>query len=192
MLDNTSGSIAVWATSGSSFITRTASATPNAGTGFTGVQVTTASPSYGISVTAIPSGNTNNYVYVSSDGTSNALQQYAGTGTSYSLSSGWTIGAGTTPTAVATDGAQNVWTIASGSSSVVAIGSNKQAISPAGGLVKSASYLGSGSSLIVDLSGNVWVGLSGANTVTEIVGAAVPVYQPYATGLANGSFQIIP
>jgi hypothetical protein len=46
------------------------------------------------------------------------------------------------------------------------------------------------------MSGDVWVAGTGSgtpsNSITEIVGAAVPVYQPYATGLSNGRFQHIP
>ena len=41
-------------------------------------------------------------------------------------------------------------------------------------------------------TGAVWVAGTGNNFITEIVGGAVPIYQPYAVGIANGRFQAIP
>jgi hypothetical protein len=191
MVDNTP---AVWTTSGSNFVTRSASSSPNSGAGFTSTSISSLAPTYGISITAIPAGATKNYVYVGSDGGNNTLSLYQGIGTSYSSVINWPATGLSTPSAVVSDGAQNVWAInnASGANSLVAYGIGKQNISPAAGFQKAASYLGSGRSLIIDQSGNLWIGLDGTNSITEIVGAAVPVVQPYATALKTGNFQLIP
>ena len=188
------GTAAVWTTSGSNFVTRTTSATPNNGTGFTSSPITSLSPTYGLSITAVQTPGNTNYVFTGQQGTSNSLSLYNGSGTSYSSVSGWPVTGLSSPAAVVSDGAQNVYSInnASGANSLVAIGLNKQAISPATGFVKSAAYLGGGRSLVIDQSGNLWVGLDGANSITEIVGTAVPVIQPYSTGLAYGTFQTAP
>ncbi len=185
---------AVWTTSGSNYITRSSSSTPNTGAGYTSAAVSTLSPTYGLSVTAIPAGGTKNYVYVGSDGGSNSLSLYQGIGTSYSSVLNWPATGLSTPAAVVSDGALNVWAInnASGANSLVAYGVGKQSISPVAGFQKPATYLGSGRSLIIDQSGNLWIGLDGTNSITEIVGAAVPVVQPYATALKTGNFQLIP
>ncbi len=187
------GTKAVWTTSGSTFVTRTASSTPNTGTGFTSTQFTDLAPNYGLAVSAVVAGPTN-YVFTGAQGSNNSLSQFSGLGTSYTSASGWPVTGLSTPTAVVTDGAQNVWALnnASGSNSLFAIGANKQAISPSGGFVKSASYLGGGRSMVIDQSGNIWIGLDGSNSITEVVGAAVPVVQPYSTGINAGTFQTIP
>ena len=192
MMDSTP---AIWTTSGSSFITRTVSAIPNTGAGFSSAQISTANPSYGLSLSAYLSGTSKNYVYVGAQGSSNSLSVLQGAGTSYSAVSGWPVTI-SNPTAVASDGAQNVWTInnATGANSVIELSVAAQPLSPATGFQKDASYLGSGHSLVIDSSGNVWVGLDGANSITEIVGAAVPVWQPYSGGLDPTAvrFQTIP
>lgn len=185
---------AVWTTSGSNFITRTASSTPNTGLGFTSTSGTQPTPTYGLSVTAVPSGGSQNYVFIDADGSSNSVSLLQGSGTSYTSVGGWPATGLSTPVGVASDGAQNVWAInnLAGANSIVEIGLAKQALSPAGGFVKSSTYLGGGRSLVIDQAGNVWVGLDGANSITEIVGAAVPVYQPYAGAISAGRFQTIP
>jgi hypothetical protein len=192
MVDNTP---AVWTTSGATYITRTASTTPSTGAGYTSSNVNQSFPSYGLSVTAKNADGTSNFVYTSSKG-GNAMTLNQGLGISYGSSSviGWPVTTLNAPTAVATDGAQNVWSInnASGANSVFAAGYNLQTISPVSGFKKSATYLGSGRSIVIDQSGNVWIGLDGANSITQIVGAAVPVWQPYANGLFVNRFQAIP
>lgn len=191
MLDSTS---AVWTTSGSSFITRSASATPNTGGGFTSLQLTTPTPTYGISTTAIPSGSTKNFVYVGAYAPSNTLSLFQGIGASYSSVAGWPVTTAlASPAAVASDGAQNVWTVNNGSSTgVVEVGNQLQPLSGFGGFKKSNLYLASGRSLVIDQSGNVWISLDNTNSITEIVGAAVPVAQPYSDALKNNRFQHIP
>jgi hypothetical protein len=190
MVDYTS---AVWTTSGSTFITRSASSTPTTGAGYSSIQVPLTDSSYGLSATAKISGQSANSVFTSlSSGNGIALNQ--GLGTAYSSATNWPVTGLSTPAAVVTDGAQNVWTInnAAGANSLFAIGSLKQVISPATGFQKSAAYLGGGRSLVIDQSGNIWIGLDGTNSITQVVGAAVPVWQPYADGLQGSKFQVIP
>jgi hypothetical protein len=190
----------IWATSGTTSINRTVCTTPNTATGCSSSSTTTSGPTYGLAATAIYniSGGTRNSIFVSMDGSSNSLTLYQGSpvaGT-YTQITGWPITGLSTPAAVASDGAQNVWTVnnLAGANSVFEIGVGKQALSPAAGFQKSAAYLGSARSLAIDSSGNVWIGLDGANSVTQIVGAAVPVVQPFAAALhANPiTFQTIP
>jgi hypothetical protein len=103
------------------------------------------------------------------------------------------------PTAIAVDGRLNVWipnnTNGTGTGSVSELGSANTAtgLSPSTGFQKDASYLTSGRALAVDQAGNVWVAGDGANFITEIVGAGVPIFQPYSLGLKlGGRFQAIP
>jgi hypothetical protein len=190
----------IWTTSGTTSITHTVCTTPNSGTGCTPTAITTVGPTYGIGVTPFitvgtaPSTHQQNSVYFSAGtGTSSVSLFQGGPATTYGSVTGWPITSGlSTPAALAVDGAQNVWAINNGAPSVVEIGASKQLLSGSTGFVKDVSYLGSGRSLVIDSSGNVWIGLDGATSVTEIVGAAVPVYQPYALGLHNSTFQIMP
>lgn len=196
-------SAAIWATSGSTFITRVAAtantAAPNYFNGFTSSQFTTPAASYGIALT--PFDN----VFTGSTG-SNQLTFLSGSGTSYAIAAAWPTTTGqagvSDPTVIAIDGASSVWTANhtnNGSlGSVSAITALGVSISPdgvpAGGYQKSSSYLSSNRALVIDQSGNIWVAGDGisSNYVTEIVGAAVPIYQPFAIGLSNGRFQTIP
>jgi hypothetical protein len=119
----------------------------------------------------------------------------------YTLQNGWPTAASTAgitqPAAIALDGASNVWIAnsAANTNSLFAISEISAAGSPlspdtaSGGFQKSSSYLNASSNLIVDQSGNVWIVGGSNNFVTEIVGAGVPIYQPYAQGLANSRFQ---
>jgi hypothetical protein len=191
MVDNTP---AVWATSGGSFITRTIPPNPIARTPSSSARINTGSTTntYGITITAAVAGS--NFVYLSEDG-ANFLDQFQeGTGASYSEVPSWPVAGGTAPAEVVSDGARNVWTIDNGSNAIVEVGANLQALSPSGGFQQSAGFQGSGTAITIDQAGNVWIGLNGANAITEIVGAAVPVYQPYATGLkgSGSNFQTIP
>jgi hypothetical protein len=137
---------------------------------------------------------TRNSIFISADGSSNDLTLYQGIGTTYTQTTGWPVTGLSTPAAVASDGAQNAWTVNNGSSSVFEIGIGKQQLSPAAGFQKSSTYLGSARSLAIDSSGNVWIGLDNANSITEIVGAAVPVVQPFSDALKAVpiTFQTIP
>ena len=217
---------AIWATSGTTSISRT-TCTIIPGTpgppvtlpslACSSTPITTDGPTYGIGVSPlITVGSTTphlqNSVYISAGTGTSSLSLFQG-GPATPYQSVWDISSTTTPTtppttppttttsapglnnpaAVAVDGAQNVWAINNApiATSVVEIGAAKQQLSGATGFVKDASYLGKGRSLIIDSSGNVWIGLDGTNSITEIVGAAVPVYQPYAVGLQPNSHGVI-
>lgn len=187
----------VWTTSGTTSIIRTACTTPNTAPSCTSTFITTGGPTNGIAATAItPFGTgTRNSIFTSMS-SSNSLSLFQGIGTTYAQATGWPVTGLNAPAAVAADGAQNVWTVnnAVGANSVFEIGVGQQQLSPAAGFQKTATYLGSARSLAIDSSGNVWIGLDNANSVTEIVGAAVPVVQPFSAGLKPPlvTFQTIP
>ena len=97
------------------------------------------------------------------------------------------------PTGIAVDGRANTWipnSLSPSLSEISFFGPNP--LSPATGFQKSSSYLNASKALAVDQAGNLWVAGTGNNFVTEIVGGAVPIYQPYAVGIAVGRFQAIP
>ena len=189
----------IWVASGGDYISRVApssnSSDPNRDNGFSTTPFDTGVAAYGIAVTS------SNNVFVSSGGTDNYVTYVTGSGTSYSPS--WTTAAGfgglSNPTGLSIDGKNNVWvpnntnvSLSVGSVSEISAAAN--AISPSAGFDKSSAFLSSGLSSVVDQAGNVWVVGNGGtgNYVTEILGAGVPMYQPYATGLSNGRFQSIP
>jgi hypothetical protein len=191
---------AIWATSGTTKIDRTSCTTPITTANCTSSATTTVSPTYGIGVSPIVSVGTpvhlQNSIYFDAGTGSNSVSLFQGTpGSAYTSVTGWPITSGlNNPAGLAVDGAQNVWAVNNfaGANSVVEIGAAKQLLSSTTGFVKDVSYLGSGRSLVIDSSGNVWIGRDGSNSITEIVGAAVPVSQPYALALHNGTFQKIP
>lgn len=184
----------IWVSSGSGYVSRVSPGTsgPNTLNGFSTTTFSIGHDAYGLAVT---SGND---VVVSSQGTDNYLTYLSQTG-GYAAS--WTTAAGfagiNTPTGISLDGRGNIWvpnnTNVSGLGSVSEVSAAGNALSPATtGFAKSTSFLSAGRASAVDQVGNVWVVGDGANSVTEIVGAGVPVYQPFAAGLANGRFQAIP
>jgi hypothetical protein len=186
----------IWATSGTTSINRTVCTTPNTATGCSSSATTTSGTTYGIAASAISiiPGGTRNSIFVSMDGASLTLYQGSPVTGTYTQITGWPVTGLSTPVGVAADGAQNVWTVNNftGANSVFEIGVGKQALSPAAGFQKTAAFLGNARSLVIDPSGNVWIGLDGANSVTQIVGAAVPVVQPFSNALKNNTFQTIP
>jgi hypothetical protein len=103
-----------------------------------------------------------------------------------------------TPTSIAVDGRYNVWipnnANGTGTGSVSELGSQNIAagLSPSTGFQKASTVLTSGRATAVDQAGNVWVAGDGVNFITEIIGAGVPLYAPYAVGLKNGRFQTVP
>jgi hypothetical protein len=194
---------AVWVSSGTSFISQVvpnaAASDPNYSNGYATYQFGVNGNTYGISTAPIPNAPT---VFTSTTDTS-SIAAYGGTGTNYSLSWASTPGqAGiNTPSFLALDGKGNVWNLNSASNSatglyavseVSVLGASLSPNSTAnGGFQLGASYLTGGSALAIDMSGNVWMAGT-ANSITELVGAAVPVYQPFSTGLWNGRFQSMP
>jgi hypothetical protein len=153
-----------------------------------------------------------NTVFVSSVTPGNSISYFANVDSSgYLLQSNWPavspLGGINQPTAITVDGVGNVWSAnllpntnpafandptapptLFGISEISVAGNPLSPDTASGGFQKSASYLNASSSIIVDQSGNVWVagGAAGNNFITEIVGAGVPIFQPYAVGLTNG------
>jgi len=91
-------------------------------------------------------------------------------------------------TALAIDGAGQVWTTNSGGSLSV-FSNTGVAVSPATGYADS-SYSGP-TGIAIDLSGNVWVSNATANTVDEVIGGAVPV-APLATAVQSNKLGATP
>ncbi len=200
----------IWATSGSNFVSRVtpgASGDPNLLNGFSTTPFTVLDGTYGIAAAR------DNTILVSSGGASSALSYLTGSGVSYSSASGWTTTAGlggiNNPASIALDGAQNVWTVNNSSNSInsvigldsiseiTSLGASLTPNGTAAGGFQQPSGFSAGRAIIIDQSGNVWIAGDGtlgnpSNFVTEIVGGGVPVYQPYAVGLANGRFQSMP
>lgn len=94
------------------------------------------------------------------------------------------------PSAVAIDGAGQVW-IANGGNSVSSFSNNGAALSPATGYgattAAAATPYNAPSGVAIDQAGSVWITNSGGNTVTRIFGSATPVVAPLVTGAANGT-----
>jgi hypothetical protein len=162
--------------------------------GFVTSTIPTSGNSYGISL-----GPQNNlYVSAIDSGAVTGLTLSGGNYvpiSNFPFTTPGTIGIAT-PTSIAVDGRLNVWlpNSATGNTSVSELGSANGALglSPSTGFQKDASYLTSGRALAVDQAGNVWVAGDGINFVTEIVGAGVPIFEPYSLGLQKGRFQTIP
>jgi hypothetical protein len=94
------------------------------------------------------------------------------------------------PSAVAIDGAGQVW-IANGGNSVSSFSNSGAAQSPPTGYgattAAAATPYNAPSSIAVDQAGAVWVTNSGSNSVTRIFGSATPVVAPLVTGTTNGT-----
>ncbi|MBS1821185.1 MAG: hypothetical protein JST61_04310 [Acidobacteria bacterium] len=199
--------LSIWVTSGSNFVSRVvaaASGAPNYLNGYSTTQFPIDTNAYGLALN-------NTGTFVSSNSANNEISLLTGSGTNYSMQTGWPTAAGlagiSQPTGMAVDGRSNIWTVntapnsGSGLASLSEVSVAGVALFPSGtvsgGLQLDPSYLSVGRSIVIDQSGNVWIANEGpsgtpANFITEIVGAAVPVYQPFAWGLANGRFQNMP
>ena len=187
----------IWVSSGSNFVSQV-SPTTSTGGGVLNGFVTTSFPvsglSYGISI-----GRGNNVYTTASD--TGAITQLAFNGATWIIPNGWPFlnaaSAGiSSPTQLSVDGRQNTWipNNANGSStgSISSVSVDSTALSLTTGYQKDATFLHSGRALVVDQAGNIWVAGDGNNFITEFVGGAVPIYQPYAAGLSNGRYQQIP
>jgi len=199
--------LAVWVSSGSNFVSRVVagvSGDPNYLNGYSTTQFSVDTDAYGIAINDFGT-------YVSSNNANSEISLLAGSGTSYSIFTGWPTSAGLSgisqPTAIALDGRSNVWTAnttpnsGTGLASLSEVSQKGVALFPSGttsgGLQLDSSYLSVGRAIVIDQSGNVWIANEGpvgtpANFITEIVGAAAPVYQPFSLGLANTRFQSMP
>jgi len=203
---------AIWVSSGSNFVSRVvagSSGDPNYLNGYSTTTFPVDTDTYGISVAG--TGPYGGGIYVSSTNANSSITSLSGSGTSYSVGTGWPTAAGASglsqPTAIALDGRFNVWTAnttpnsGTGLASLSEVSAKGVSLFPdgttAGGLQLDPTYLSVGRAIVIDQSGNVWIANEGpsgsaANFITEIVGAAVPVYQPFSTGLANSRFQTTP
>lgn len=196
---------AIWVSSQGSFVSQI---TPGTGqgslSGYITTQFPTPAPSYGLAAnSATPNG-----IYISSQAPANQIDLLTGTGTTYTPVNGFptkpNAGGLNVPSSIAVDGASNVWAANdqtidgtnTGLSVVSELTSAGLSLSPdgvlTGGYQKAAPFFQHGRSIAIDQAGNVWIGKDGSNSVTEIVGGGVPVFQPFALGLANGRFQTIP
>lgn len=189
----------IWVASGIGYVSRvtpsTNSGDPNFDNNFSTTTFPTGVAAQGLAVTS------SNNVFVSSGSTDNYVTYLTGSGTSYS--NDWTTSMGfgglNNPTGLSIDGKNNVWVpnngnVSSSIGSVSEISAGANALSPTSGFEKTSAFLSSGLASVVDQAGNVWVVGNGGtgNYITEILGAGVPMYQPYAKGLSNGRFQTIP
>ncbi len=209
---------AIWASTRNTFVSLISPATSGANfmNGYITTHVGTRGPSYGLAVTK--NFNSTNQLFISDQEGGNVIDQVTGSGVIYSTATNFptTAGAGglNVPSAVALDGAQNVWaandqpgtqttsgsTTTSGvvsqfSFSGVSLSPNAtlvNGVQTSGGYQKDVTSFLHGRTIAVDQSGNVWIGNDGSPAITEIVGGGVPIYQPFAIGLANGRFQTIP
>lgn len=193
----------LWVTSGSNFVTEVSAAT--GGTNFLNNYISTPftvqSPTYGVVVGPA------NRVFVTSQDPSATLTVLTPSGSTYAVASGFPTSANTAglsnPAGIFIDGATNSWIAnlaaqtATGNYSLSEIAMDGTALSAGGnangGFQKSAIYLNVPRQPVIDLDGNVWVTNDGStSSITEFVGAAVPIYAPYSVGLQNGRFQMIP
>jgi hypothetical protein len=184
----------IWVSSGSTYVSQVAVGTgPGSMNGFvtTPIPAFSSGSSYGLAV------DQDNAVVTSTVDT-NAVNTLVYNGSTWvTLGSGWPYTASTAgitnPTGISVDGRGNVFLPNNGNSSFSELslfGANP--LSPASADQKSSANLNLNKASIVDQAGNLWVAGSGNNFVTEILGNGVPIYQPYAVGLANGRFQHIP
>lgn len=177
----------IWGSTGTTSVTSTVAAS---GT-YTTTPYTVSGNSYGISIVPGNAGN----IFSSAQNT-NTVDLLGPFTSGYTEARNYPVSGGglTNPTAVAADGARNVWVAnnSTGVSNVSEFAQGGAALSPATGFVKSGPYFVNGRSIIVDQGGNVWISRDGSNLITEIVGAGVPIYQPASLGIAQGRFQTLP
>jgi hypothetical protein len=150
-------------------------------TGFTGAGVGTIATPLGLAFDS--SGN----VWVAS---SSGVGEFSRQGVAVT-STPYTVGGISNPLAVAVDGAGQIW-VANSAGTVSVLSNAGAAVSPSTGycitVSPSTGACVPGSTpagIAIDISGNVWIPSSTANTVTRILGVAAPVV-PLATGAASG------
>jgi hypothetical protein len=201
MADNTSGTPKatpgnIWVSSGSNFISQV---TPTGATGagilngfLTTPYAAPSGSSYGLVL------DSNSDVFASAIDTGGIFQLAHSGGAWSPAGNNWPVtnpaAAGISgPKGIAVDGRANTWipdSLSPTLSEVSFFGAN--ALSPATGFQKDPTFLNGSNAIAIDQAGNVWIAGTGNNFITEIVGGAVPLYAPYAVGIAVGRFQAIP
>ena len=128
---------------------------------------------------------------------STAVAEVTSSGTTGSNSISSTNGAAggvNAPVAVMVDGNGHVWVANSGNSSVSQFNAGS-AISGSDGITGSSSGVNAPTSMSLDASGNVWLtnsNVSGAGSVTQIIGSAGPVVVPATKAINNNQLGVKP
>jgi len=134
-----------------------------------------------VAVDTITGSSTVGNVWLAGFGTS-ALDGFGNSGAALTTSS-YSGGGLSMPLAVAVDGSSAMWAVntsASGSLSKLGVSSGVYAVAnPSTGL----STLNTPVGVAVDAGGNVWTANSGDNSVSEFIGAAIPVTTPVAANV---------
>jgi hypothetical protein len=182
----------IWVSSGSTFVSQVSKSNAAGNlNGWITTPFTTSGNSYGLSI-----GRNNNVATSGID--NNSITQLAFTAPStWATASSFPFTAATagitSPSGISVDGRSNTWipNLAQNSISEISFfGANP--LSQSNGFQKSSGYLNGSSALAIDQAGNVWIVGTANNFVTEIVGGAVPLFQPYSLGINIGRFQSIP
>jgi hypothetical protein len=173
---------AVWSVNGNSTVSELdclgralgTQGTPGAPASAGGIAIDAAGDAWAVTNTA------NSLVFVSP-----VIDVDRGINTGATTTSTFTGGGLLRPSAVAIDGAGQVW-IANGGNSVSSFSNSGAAQSPSTGYgattAAAPTPYNAPSSIAVDQAGSVWITNSGSNTVTRIFGSAAPV-APLVTGV---------
>ena len=134
------------------------------------------------------------------------ISAFTPSGTTFIAKTGFPVAANlggiTAPVGLYLDGAQSTWVTdgqqtSTSNFSLSAIGLDAVALSPSGktngGYQKSNMYFTGMRNIVIDSGGNIWITNDNiGNGVTEVVGGAVPIYQPYSFGITQNRFQTVP
>ena len=188
----------IWISSGSTFVTDLQFTTAQGSNhNYLATQYTVTGPTYGIMT------GPSNRIFVTSQDSASTMTILAPSGSGYAVqsTSAGNVGGLNKPTGIWIDGGVNSWignnvAETSGMYAVSEIATDGTAISPSGtngGYQQPTTAINAARNTVVDPIGNIWmVSDNNPNTVTEILGGAVPIYSPYSVGLNNGRFQAIP
>ena len=176
----------VWATSESSFVTFTQL---NSSSAYVTTSVPTSSGTSDITVGGAVGGNTS--VYTVNSATNEVQNLTVSASNVATPNAAFTGGGLASPAALALDGSANTWMANNTANSVTGLTAAGLSLTSTTGLQKSATYFAGSHGITVDAGGNLWVA-TGTSTITEIVGAAVPVFKSYAIALQTNRFQQIP
>jgi hypothetical protein len=105
---------------------------------------------------------------------------------SYPNYTGGGLSAATGADAAAVDGANNVWIMGTSQKYISEFSNAGVPLTPAGGYAGGFGSSG-GSRVTIDNSGNIWMPISGANSVIEMIGVATPVLTPIVAAAKAGT-----